>query len=65
MSDRDSFTLKNYKKKKIIKKRKGKKKKQRKPKRIWLESEDLQLLNLIRKYGPSKWSIIASFMNGR
>ena len=53
------------KRKKIQKKKRIKKKKQRKPKKIWLESEDFQLLQLIKKYGPSKWSVIASFMNGR
>lgn len=44
---------------------KDKRKKLRKPKKIWSQDEDELLLNLIEKYGPSKWSIIASFMTNR
>lgn len=49
----------------IRKRKKDKRKKLRKPKKIWSQEEDELLLNLIEKYGPSKWSIIASFMNNR
>ena len=43
--------------------KKKKVKKPRKPKRIWTEEEDKVLLSLIKKYGATKWSVIASHMN--
>lgn len=46
-------------------KKRDRKKKARKPKKIWSQEEDDLLLKLINKYGPSKWSVIASFMVDR
>ena len=51
---------------KVLKKRKKEKRRKiRKPKKIWSKEEDDLLLALIEQYGPSKWSIIASFMQER
>ncbi len=57
-----SFQKKNKRRK--INKR-GKRTKAKREKRIWTEAEDKELLKLIKVYGPLKWSIIATFMNGR
>lgn len=45
--------------------KKEKKKRVRKPKKIWTQEEDELLLKLIDQYGPTKWSVIASFMDNR
>lgn len=37
----------------------------KRPKNIWGPEEDAKLLELIDLYGPSRWSMIASFMPGR
>lgn len=34
-------------------------------KRIWTAEEDVQLLRLIERFGPAKWSTIANHMTGR
>ena len=39
--------------------------KKKRVKRIWTETEDKQLLKLIERYGPSKWSIISTYMKNR
>lgn len=54
-------------KKKQSKKTKKQKKiqKVRRPKKIWTDLEDKQLLKYINDYGPAKWSTIATFMPGR
>ncbi|KAE8894835.1 hypothetical protein PF005_g1383 [Phytophthora fragariae] len=34
-------------------------------KRPWTEAEDVQMLNLVRKYGATKWAVIASYLPDR
>lgn len=34
-------------------------------KRPWTEQEDRLLVNVVEKYGPKQWSVIASFFEGR
>lgn len=34
-------------------------------KRPWSEEEDIQMLHLVKKYGASKWSVIASYLKDR
>ncbi|KAG7381070.1 hypothetical protein PHYPSEUDO_006504 [Phytophthora pseudosyringae] len=34
-------------------------------KRPWSEAEDKRMLQLVKKYGASKWAVIASFLKGR
>lgn len=34
-------------------------------KKIWTSSEDAELLKLIERYGPARWSTIAGFIQGR
>ena len=46
-------------------KRQKKIQKVRRPKKIWTDEEDKQLLKHINDYGPAKWSTIATFMPGR
>lgn len=31
----------------------------------WTEEEDKKVIELVEKYGPEKWSYIASFLPGR
>lgn len=45
--------------------RKKREKRVKRHKKIWTEEEDVELLKLIKIYGPSKWSVIANFMSGR
>ncbi|POM69592.1 Hypothetical protein PHPALM_14108 [Phytophthora palmivora] len=34
-------------------------------KKPWTEEEDLQMIELVEKYGASKWAVIASYLSGR
>lgn len=34
-------------------------------KRPWTAVEDQQMLELVAKYGPSKWAVIASYLENR